>query len=90
MSAHRLFNWALVVAFAGLLGVVGPALDGEPYESPSQVARAARAAGDADGTERLNKICRARHGDLAEVRWTAEGPVCSPFSGGRHLVAQAK
>ncbi len=90
MTHHRLFNIALAVAVAVMVAVVGPSLDADPYESPAEAARAALAAGDAEGHEQLLRVCRARHGDLAEVRWTPQGPSCRPFSSARHLVADAK
>lgn len=90
MSSHRLFNIALAAAITVLVTVVGPSLDADPHESPAQAARSALAAGDAEGHEHLLRACRARHGQLAEVSWSPQGPSCTPFSGGRHLVAQAK
>lgn len=90
MNSHRLFNYALALAIAVLVAVVGPTLDADPYESPAQAARAALAAGDAEGHEHLLRVCRAKHGEMADVRWTPEGPSCSRFPTGRHLLADAK
>ncbi len=87
MTAHRLFNIALALGIAALLAVVGPSLDADPYESPAEVARAVQAAQDADGHERLLRACRLRHGDLANVRWTPQGPVCTHVGGRPALVA---
>ncbi len=87
MTAHRLFNIALALGIAALLAVVGPSLDADPYESPAEAARAALAAGDADGHEHLLRVCRQRHGTLAGVNWTPQGPVCTHVSGRPALVA---
>ena len=89
MSAHRFFNILLALAIVVLLGVVGPALDDDPYESPAEAARAALAAVDADGHEYLLRACRARHGELASVNWTPRGPSCSHVGGRGDLVAGA-
>lgn len=90
MTAHRFFNLALALAIAVLLAVVGPTLDADPYESPAQAARSALAAGDPEGHEHLLRLCRARHGDLASVNWTPQGPTCSHLGGTRQVVASSK
>lgn len=90
MSAHRFFNITLALAIVVLLGVVGPALDDDPYESPAEAARAALAAGDADGHEHLLRVCRARHGELAGVSWTPQGPTCTHVGGRQELLAGAQ
>lgn len=90
MTAHRFFNIALALAIALVLAVVGPTLDADPYESPAEAARAALAAGDADGHEYLLRACRARHGELASVSWTPQGPTCTHVGGRQELLAGAQ
>lgn len=90
MNHHRYFNIDLALFMGACLAILGPALD-DPHETPAAVAQAARNAADADGVERLTRICQARHGMHAEVRWTGTGqPVCARFSSGGEMVGMGK
>lgn len=79
MTPHRAFNIGLACAIALALAVIGPGLDGDAHPSAAQTAqevREALAAGSPEGHERLLALCRMKHGDLADVRWTPAGPTC--------------
>jgi hypothetical protein len=80
VTRHRFFNVLLAAGIVLALTVLGPALD-DPHESPAEAAQQAR--NTADGQERLLRVCRAKHGPLADVEWTASGPSCRLLGGQR-------